>query len=414
MTVTDQIKILDRKIMQNEAQYDLDRKAAKISALSSNNLDKYEYLTCEDLDLKPSTVEQARFEYSPLGKIFDKGLKKEGNRERHLKRLKNNEDENEERLKAIKNNTENIKEVTYFVEEPLSLEAKELHEEIKVIQKDVDYRKLKITGGNNITFDFSDYKTFKELFRELYYKIMSINEVERKQEKFDGLLGALSTHSAEKKEYIKAKNKLLNNANKIYKGRGKIIEAFKNGMFPLNYDEEEEFRHKEKENKIRNENGLIDYEKLERLIHLKNRDINNELVRKHFQVHNLRDLLKNVKKSNNNTERNYIQVVMINSGLRDLKEETEDMSEQEKETENPNEIVDIVERICEVNRQQQGKGLKILTLNQMLSRLPILLVQLKAGNNSEKLKHKTRQLLYYFYRSKKLTKNLYKSLIHII
>ena len=48
--------------MQNEAQYDLDRKAAKISALSSNNLDKYEYLTGEDLSLKPSTVEQAKFE----------------------------------------------------------------------------------------------------------------------------------------------------------------------------------------------------------------------------------------------------------------------------------------------------------------------------------------------------------------
>ena len=53
MTITDQFKILDRKIMQNEAQYDLDRKSAKISALSSNNLDKYEYLTGEDLGLKP-------------------------------------------------------------------------------------------------------------------------------------------------------------------------------------------------------------------------------------------------------------------------------------------------------------------------------------------------------------------------
>ena len=61
--------------MQNEAQYDLDRKAAKISAMSSNNLDKYEYLTGEDLDLKPSTVEQERFEYSPLTKFFNKGLK---------------------------------------------------------------------------------------------------------------------------------------------------------------------------------------------------------------------------------------------------------------------------------------------------------------------------------------------------
>ena len=69
MTITDQIKILNKKIIQNEAQCDLDRKAAKISALSSNNLDKYEYLTGEDLGLKPRTIEQSKFEYSPLGNI---------------------------------------------------------------------------------------------------------------------------------------------------------------------------------------------------------------------------------------------------------------------------------------------------------------------------------------------------------
>ena len=74
MTVTDQTKILDKKIMQNEAQYDLDRKAAKISALSFKNLDKYEYLTGEDLGLNPSTVEQAKFKHSPLGKFFNKGF----------------------------------------------------------------------------------------------------------------------------------------------------------------------------------------------------------------------------------------------------------------------------------------------------------------------------------------------------
>ena len=103
MTVTDQIKILDRKIMQNEAQYDLDRKAAKISALSSNNLDKYEYLTGEDLSLKPSTAEQAKFEYSPLGKIFNKGLDKDDKKEGLFKRLKNIEDKNEEQLKLLSN-----------------------------------------------------------------------------------------------------------------------------------------------------------------------------------------------------------------------------------------------------------------------------------------------------------------------
>ena len=103
MTVTNQIKILNRKIKQNEAQYDLDGKAVKISALSSNNLDKYEYLTGEDLGLNPSTVEQAKFEYSPLGKIFNKGLndKKEG----LLKGLKNIEDKYEQLLKTTKNKT---------------------------------------------------------------------------------------------------------------------------------------------------------------------------------------------------------------------------------------------------------------------------------------------------------------------
>ena len=89
--------------MQNEAQYDLDRKAAKISALSSNNLDKYEYLTGEDLGLKPNTIEQATFEYSPLDKIFNKGLDKDGQNEGLFKRLKNIEDKNEEQLQLLSN-----------------------------------------------------------------------------------------------------------------------------------------------------------------------------------------------------------------------------------------------------------------------------------------------------------------------
>ena len=74
--------------MKNEAQYYLEIKTAKIYALSSNNLDKYEYLTGEDLGLKQSTVEQTKFEYSPLSKVFNKGLDKIGQIEGLLKRLK--------------------------------------------------------------------------------------------------------------------------------------------------------------------------------------------------------------------------------------------------------------------------------------------------------------------------------------
>ena len=103
MTITDQIEILNRNIMQTEAQSDLNRKAAKISALSSNNLDKYEYLTGEDLGLKPSTFEQCKFEYSPLGKVFTKGLEKEEDKkEGLLKRLRNIEGINEEQLEVLK------------------------------------------------------------------------------------------------------------------------------------------------------------------------------------------------------------------------------------------------------------------------------------------------------------------------
>ena len=89
------LEILNKKIKQNESQYDSDREAAKISALSSNNLDKYELLTGEDLDLKPTT-EQAKFEYSPLGKVFNKGLSEEDKKEGILKGLKNIKDKNEE------------------------------------------------------------------------------------------------------------------------------------------------------------------------------------------------------------------------------------------------------------------------------------------------------------------------------
>ena len=98
MTVTDQIKILDRKIKQNEAQYDLDREAAIISAQSSKNLDKVEILTGKDLGLKPSIVDQAKFEYSPLGKIFNKGLSKQDKKEGILKRLENIKDRSYEHI----------------------------------------------------------------------------------------------------------------------------------------------------------------------------------------------------------------------------------------------------------------------------------------------------------------------------
>ena len=94
MTRKEQIKILDDKIKTNERQYDLDRLNAELSAYSSGDLPKYEYLTKKDLGYKPDAVEKIKFEDSPIGKVFTDGLAKEDKSKKVglLKRLKNIED----------------------------------------------------------------------------------------------------------------------------------------------------------------------------------------------------------------------------------------------------------------------------------------------------------------------------------
>ena len=206
MTVTDQIKILNRKIMQNEAQYDLDRKAAKISALSSNNLDKYEYLTGEDLGLKPSTVEQARFEYSSLGKSFNKGLDKDDQKERLFKRLKNIEnaqknliraddneslyytsrsefdDKNDKYKKTKQNNKIDTKppNVSQYLKS-LCQEVKDLMDEIEEVNDDIDDGKLLFIGSNKEKFNFNTFNKPLNFISAIYNGEISLKEAEFKR-----------------------------------------------------------------------------------------------------------------------------------------------------------------------------------------------------------------------------------------
>ena len=125
-TLTEQVKILDDKIKTNKAQYDLDREAPKISALSSGELEKYKYLTDEDLGYKSDVIQKAKFEYSPFGKAFNKGLD-ESDKKGLLKRLKNIEDTSEEQLKMIENEKDNqlgIKSAVSVLDEELLQEAR--------------------------------------------------------------------------------------------------------------------------------------------------------------------------------------------------------------------------------------------------------------------------------------------------
>ena len=126
MTISKEIKVLDNKIRSNQAQYDLDRQNAKISALSSGELDKYEYVTGEDLEYKPDVVQKAKFEYYPLGQVFNKGLDSSEKQEGLLKRLKNIEDKTDKQLNENKDSQLDIKSIRYTVKEELSQETKNM------------------------------------------------------------------------------------------------------------------------------------------------------------------------------------------------------------------------------------------------------------------------------------------------
>ena len=142
----------------------------------------------------------------------------------------------------------------------------------------------------------------------------------------------------------------------------------------------------------------------------KNEIINRNLFKKYFQFQSLSDMQKKLSKTQN-PEKNKKLVQEIKDRATDLNNKTTKMSKNENEK--ANEILDIVSQIINFNKQnKEGTGVKILTPQQMLSRLPISLAQLEAGNNSEKLKNEIRQLLHSLYRSKKLSKTIYNNLIN--
>ena len=148
------------------------------------------------------------------------------------------------------------------------------------------------------------------------------------------------------------------------------------------------------------------------MINKEETDLNNELLKKNFSFRRPSEMLKALY-STNNKRKNEKLVNLIKSGLSNLKNEIKEMPDNK--IEKPDPIIDIVEKILEFNRQnEEGQGLKILTPDQMISRLQISLSQLKAGNKSDWLKNEIRQLLCSLYRSKKLTKAMYNNLINTI
>ena len=167
--------------------------------MSSNTFDKYEYLTVEDLDLKPSTTETAKFEYSPLGKFFDKGLNEDDKKEGLLKRLKNienaeknlinsnDDDYNDDDDKSIyytprsqfdekKNGLKTTKCIDYL--KSLSQEAKELIDEIEDAENDIDIYKLAFIDSNKESFNFNIFRKPLNFNSAIYIGEITLKEAE--------------------------------------------------------------------------------------------------------------------------------------------------------------------------------------------------------------------------------------------
>ena len=160
--------------------------------MSSNNLDKHEYLTGEDLGLKQSTVEQAKFEYSPLGKIFNKGLDKDDKKEGLFKRLENIKDKNEEQLQAIKDQGEKQLKELKNIDKSKTLkaigeiskkndEANKLLSEFRKIDETLDNVELVFKKADGTKYDFNRFLLPLKFIEKIHNYEITLDEARNYQ-----------------------------------------------------------------------------------------------------------------------------------------------------------------------------------------------------------------------------------------
>ena len=210
----------------------------------SNNLDKYEYLTGEDLGLKPSTVEQAKCECSPLGKIFNKGLDKDDQKEGLFKRLENIKDKNEDQLQAIKDQGEKQLKLKNISESNAlkaigeiskkNDKANKLLSEFRKTDETLDNAELVCTKTDGIKYDFNHFALPLKFIEKIHNYEVTLDEVINYQTELRIIINKLNNdynpRNSKKKE---EKNKVLESTRKLFGVRKDIIGFFEKGIFPF-------------------------------------------------------------------------------------------------------------------------------------------------------------------------------------
>ena len=241
MTRQEQNKILDDKIKANKRQHELDRINAEISAYSSGDLPKEEYLTNKDLNYKPDAFEQARFEYSTLGKVFADGLDKSDRKEGLLKRLKNIEDKSNTQLLAIRDIPRPA------IKDDVNDEYKTIHDFKKeliaknILHKDGDKKfdnivnKWKQTKDKEIVYISNKNKVGTRYF-DIYEIFKGYLNENIKYEEIDGILNSIqrAVELYQKKPIYSDKSKsIINNTNKVINGIEQIESLINDDNFRI-------------------------------------------------------------------------------------------------------------------------------------------------------------------------------------
>ena len=374
MNRKEQNKILNDKINANKRQYDLDRTNAEISAYSSGDLPKYEYLTKKDLGYKPNAFEQDIFEYSPLGKVFIDRLDKSDKKEGILKRLKDIEDKSNIQLLALRD----INRLTIKGKYNGGYKSRDDDGDDDDDDDDDDTKR-------SYEIIVESYKNNEIVYKDIKNELNKINKAieiyEKNKESLKKIPG-FKDRINENKKFTNVLKKVIDDIIKIKLDRNHLSPELKENIDLSWINDPKIFN---KINQDVTDRRFKDKKWFELLSIQSFLDkINDEYI------NNKKDALKKFKDVKN---------IVKTEGLKDIAKELEHS---------------IFGYDNENKEESSGSRLKILTNKQMLNRLPILLAQIQAGNNSKLLKNEIRQILYSLYRSKVLTKTVYNNLIEVI
>ena len=224
MTIEDQIK--DEKL-----QYDINREAAKISALSSGKLDKYEYLTGEEIlpSNQQQIIQQAKFTYSPLGKALEK-------------QRTTIEDQGEKQVVALESLKDSDKKLTptkdFIPMENLNPEIINEIKRIEEIEKKVDRDRM-VYKEINKTYDFRNYKTIRAFGNEIRNNIISLDTANIEQTNLLSYISDFMKTKPRDPEKRRLRSDVLNSVSSLVQGREMVLTAFKSGIFQVSKESQE-------------------------------------------------------------------------------------------------------------------------------------------------------------------------------